>query len=96
MGQRKETCKCSVNNAWRNLLPDEKSGVKFYKTTKSGVDILDKIVHGFSLKQKYRMWSMHVFFALLDGRIYASHKMMEAVVTRSNKDFHYKFKKPGL
>ena len=77
----------------RNLSAVDGKGeiVKFYNSTKSGVDTLDKLVRGYSSKRKYRRWPCHVFFCLVDCAVYVSFLM--STYTSDCHESHLDWKK---
>jgi hypothetical protein len=91
-GSRPVNVLSSMHGAQRNCSADEGKSeiVKFYNATKSGVDILDKLVRGYSSKRKYRRWPCHVFFTLVDCSVYVAYMMRK--LTTENQEGHYFFK----
>ena len=92
-GKKTTTLLSTMHGCQPNLNPDEGKGeiVKFYNSTKSGVDTLDKLVRGYSSKRKYRRWPCHVFFCLVDCAVYVSYVM--ATNTTAFQESHYDWRK---
>ena len=83
----------TMHRSLKNLgLEDGKSEIiLFYNQTKSGVDTLDKLVRGYSSKQKYQYWPCHIFFMLTDCSIHVAYKIHQMV--NGSEESHYHFKK---
>jgi hypothetical protein len=83
----------TMHGVLRNLgSEDGKSDiVEYYNATKSGVDILDKLVRIYSSKRKYRRWPCHIFFTLVDCSVYVAYLMQKNV--HESQESHYTFKK---
>ena len=65
--------------------------VRFYNSTKAGVDTLDKLNRSYSSKRKCRRWPYSVYFSLADNVCYAALQLWNSA--EGHNDSHYEFKR---